>query len=281
MALAGTGCGTAKSATAVPDGAAVSKYVGAKFEAIFDKLRNSSIPSEGVKSQYTTYFSVDERKSDFTLTAVQVGSPRARLTRLRNNRDPDIAIDTYEPAKGSIAYKRLGKFYESLARTPWVSLPKQGKDLTECFWLGYEDVCSLMNVFGAAYQGKGGSRATTAKQLEEGMVELRAEVTLQLLMDKRVVNFPPDLIAKISPKMKTAPLKARMVIDGDQATLIEINGELSDAGHTVAVKVKYDAAEKPTEADLPAIPKKSEVTALKTEKQVEDFYGRMDKLHKK
>src|SRR5207248_749552 len=160
--------------------------------------------------------------------AVQLGHPPARVSRSRSNKDSGDFLDVFHPANSAVEYLRLGGAYASLAPTPWVSKPYTAGNLSECFWEGQQDVCKMLAAVADSVEKGKGKAAKRANSHPDGSVELTADVTLGSVIDNRVVLFTSQMLALISPKMKTEPLHTRVTL-GPQGKLteIEMNGKIS------------------------------------------------------
>ncbi|WP_245975585.1 hypothetical protein [Amycolatopsis palatopharyngis] len=277
VALAATGCGTTHTATAIPDGAEAAEYVSAKFADKLQHLSEDFTGNEPRKSTLDSFARIDDKKADDTITAVQIGSPPTRLSKNHSNRDSGAFLDSYHPAGSEVEYLRLGPLYSSLAPTPWVSMPYTGHNYGECFWEGYSTVCKMLNSVADAAEAD--RAAKQAKSLPDGSVELTAEIPLRIFLEHRVIGFPEQLLANVSESMRSEPLTALIVLGPeDELRRIEMAGTVSDDGHELEVRMAYQVLEPPTENDLPPVPDAGEVTALKDQAAVNDFYDRLGKI---
>ncbi|WP_199434390.1 hypothetical protein [Qaidamihabitans albus] len=276
LALA-AGCAQGRAGTAVPDGDQAAEYVSAKFSATLDRLDDDLSANEPRKSVHDSFTRIDDKKSDHTLTAVQVGSPPSRLLKNHSNRDSEDYRDYFHPAGSDVEYTLLGPEYASLAPTPWVSEPYTAGGLGPCAWGGYITVCKMVGTVSQAL--KRGHAAKQAKSLEDGSVELTAEVTLRDFLDQRVVVFPDWALERITDKMRDGVIDTRIRLDPEgKLEAIEMTGLIKADGHEVEVNEHYQVLEPPTENDLPDEPPPDEVTALTTQAEVDDFYRRMDEI---
>ncbi|SFB31515.1 hypothetical protein SAMN05216266_10875 [Amycolatopsis marina] len=277
VALVTSACGTAHTATPVPDGAEAAEYVSAKFADKLQHLSEDFTGNEPRKSTLDSFIRIDDKKADDTITAVQFGSPPARLSKNHSNRDSGTFLDSYHPAGSEVEYLRLGPHYSSLAPTPWVSMPYTGHNYGECFWAGYNKVCKMLNSVAAAVEA--GRAAKEAKSLPDGSVELTAEIPLRTFLEYEVIGVPEKLLANVSEQMRSEPLTALIVLGpDDKLQRIEMNGTVTGDGHELEVRMAYQVLEPPTENDLPPVPDDDEVTVLKDRAAVSDFYDRLGKI---
>ncbi|QFU93935.1 hypothetical protein YIM_44005 [Amycolatopsis sp. YIM 10] len=278
-ALLLTACGQGKAGTAIADGDDAATYVSEKFAEQLGKLGDQFTGDRPRKSTLDRYARVDDKDSDSTITGIQLGKPPARLSTNRSKETPEEYLDSFHPAGSTVEYLKLGPVYASLAPTPWVSMPYNGDQYDECFWGGQQDVCKMVSAVTEATQSPKARAAKSAKRLDDGTVELNADITLRLFLKHRVVVFPQNLIDLMSESMQEEPIPTKITIDA-QGTIkaIEMNAKIAKDGHEVEIRMHYQHQGEPTERDLPEVPPEAEVTALKTDAEVNDFYDRMGEI---
>lgn len=270
-------CSPGRAGTAVPDGDQAAEYVSAKFAATLDRLDEDFSSREPRKSVHESFARIDDKKSDHTLTAIQVGSPPSRLLKNHSDRDSSDYRDYFHPVGSDVEYTLLGPEYASLAPTPWISEPYDGGRYGPCFWEGYITVCKMLSAVNSALQD--GHAAKEAKSLRDGSVELTAEITLRSFLEERVVVFPDWALERISETMRDGIIDTRIRLDPEgELAEIEMTGLIKADGHEVEIDQHYRVLEPPTEEDLPDVPAPEEVTELKTQAQIDDFYRRMDEI---
>ncbi|PXY32218.1 hypothetical protein [Prauserella muralis] len=273
----GAACSPGRAGTALPDGDQAAEYVSAKFTRTLERLADDFGGNEPRRSTHRSFTRIDDKKADNTITAIQVGSPPSRLYKNHSNRDSSDYRDYFHPAGSDVEYMRLGPVYKDLAPTEWVSKPYTAGSLNVCYWGGYTAVCRMLDTVSQSMQN--GSAAKQAKSLEDGSVELTAEVTLREFLDQRVVILPDWVLERISEKMRDGVLNTRIALDPEGKLMeIEMKGLISADGHEIEINEHYQVLDPPTENDLPKVPSPDEVTALTTEAQVDDFYRRMAEI---
>lgn len=270
-------CSQGRAGTALPDGAEAAQYVSDKFAATLQRLDDDLAGNEPRKSTHRSFTRIDDKKADVTITAIQVGSPPSRLFKNHSNRDSADYRDYFHPAGSDVEYIHLGPVYSSLAPTPWVSEPYDGGGLSPCAWGGYATVCKMLNAVGQAMEDSDTKKQ--AKSLRDGSVELTIEITLRQFLDQRIVVIPDWALENITPEMREGVIPTRIVLDPEgELKEIEMKALISADGHEIQINEHHQVLAPPTESELPKIPPPSQVTELKTEKQVEDFYRRMDEI---
>lgn len=95
--LAATSCGAIQPGQALPDEAAVSHYISAKYNRIVAALSTNIIGKDGIQVREDFTVSLDEKKSDYTTTSTAVGSPLKRVDINQNNRDPHTHFSPSTP----------------------------------------------------------------------------------------------------------------------------------------------------------------------------------------
>ncbi|PRX43981.1 hypothetical protein B0I33_113147 [Prauserella shujinwangii] len=271
------GCSGGRAGTAVPDGDQAAEYVTAKFSASLERLDEDFSATEPRHTMHDSFARIDDKKSDFTLTAIQVGDPPSRLVKNHSNRDSSDYRDYFHPAGSDVEYTLLGPEYASLAPTPWVSEPYDDAGYGPCFWAGYLTVCKMISAVGRSLRD--GHAAKTAKSLPDGSVELTAEITLRTFLEERVVVFPDWALERITEEMRDGVIDTRIRLGPDgKLTEIEMTGLIETGGHEVEIDEHYRVLEPPTKDDLPDVPDPEEVTELRTQAEVDDFYRRMDEI---
>ncbi|MBK1784000.1 hypothetical protein JHE00_06615 [Prauserella sp. ASG 168] len=266
-----------REGTAIPDGDAAAEYVTAKFSTTLERLDEDLSANEPRQSTHRSYTRIDDKKSDNTVTAIQVGSPPSRLFKNHSNRDSADYRDYYHPAGSDVEYTLLGPVYADLAPTTWVSIPYDNAGYGVCFWGGYTAVCRMLSTVQSSLEN--GNAAKQAKSLRDGSVELTAEVTLRDFLEERVVILPDWALEPISEEMRDEVIETRIKLDPEgRLKEIEMNGLISGGGHEIEIKEHYQVLEPPTEESLPTIPPDDQVTALKTDAQVDEFYDRMNEI---
>ncbi|MFC4001516.1 hypothetical protein ACFS2C_00265 [Prauserella oleivorans] len=271
------GCAGGREGTALPDGDEAARYVSEKFSTALERLTNDISDNEPRHSTLRSYTRVDDKKSDNTITSIQVGSPPARLWKNHSNRDSGDYRDYYHPAGSDVEYTRLGPRYASLARTEWVSMPYQQTSSDICYWGGYLTVCRMLHTVTRSLDDR--DAAKQARSLKDGSVELTAEVTLDEFLNQRVVILPDWVRAKITPAMLEGIIDTTIRLDPDgKLTEIRMKGLVKADGHEFEVDNHYRLEETPTEDDLPKVPEPRDVTALTTDAQIDDFYRRMGEI---
>lgn len=268
------GCGQSKVATAIPDGDDAAAYVTAKFADQLAALNKDVAGNDSRKAKTDRFARIDDKKSDSTLSAVQIGRPPARFVKNHSNRNSNEFLDIYHPAGSPVEYLLLGPVYSSLAPTQWVSTPYTSGQRNACFWEGYRDVCRMLSAVATSFEQ--GAAGKQARSLPDGSVELTAEVALDMFFKEEIISFPEDLLTRVSEEMRKEPVAAKVVLDNaGKLKQIEMNGLIKGDGHEVEIRMKYQVLDPPTENDLPKIPDPAEVTNLPDATAVRDFYDRM------
>lgn len=276
LLLLAVGCTQEKSGTAIPDGDDVAEYVSEKFEATLDRLTEDITGNEPRKSVHTSFTRINDKKSNYTITALQVGNPPSRFYKNHSNRDPDDQRDFFIPAESDVEYLRLGPTYADLAPTRWVSLPHTADKLNNCYWGGYASVCRMLETVNRSMQQ--GNATKQAKSLPDGSVELTAKTTLREFLNQRVVVMPDWILEQISETMKDERLDVRILLTpDDKLQEIEMTGLISVDGDEVEVKEHFRVQDPPTEDDLPVLPESDQVTEL-TEEQTDELYDGMGEI---
>lgn len=271
------GCTRGEVGTAIPDGDEVAEYVSAKFASTLDRLTDDILSNEPRKSIHNTFTRINDKKADYTITAIQAGSPPSRFFKNHSNRNSNDYRDFFRPAGSDVEYILLGPIYSDLAPTPWISKPYELSGLNNCFWGGYAPVCRMLETVNRSMQQ--GHAAKQAKSLEDGSIELTAEVTLREFLNQRVVVIPDWLLAEIDETMKDGLLDVRILLGPDKKLQeIEMTGLISVDEHEIEIKEHYRVQEPPTEDDLPEPPPPDQVTELTSDDQVDEFYDRMSEI---
>ncbi|WP_197320674.1 hypothetical protein [Saccharomonospora sp. NB11] len=272
--LLAAGCTTGRVGEPIPNGDDVAKYVGTKFSANLDRLADDLGENEPRKSRLQSFMRVGELKSDMTVTAIQVGSPPTRFYKNHSNRDSADYRDYLLPAGSDVEYTLLGPDYASLAPTPWVSMPYRGRGLDICFWGGYLTVCKIFHAVNRSMENNQVDK--TAKSLADGSTELTIGMPLRIFLEERIVVLPDWLLEEIPDSLLGETIETRILLD-PEGELKEIGMEalLSGGGSEVEIKQLYEVLEPPTEHDVPRVPDPDEVTALTTDKEIDDFYDAM------
>lgn len=270
-----TACGPGRDGTAVPDGDAATQYVTDKFSATLDNLEGDLAANEPRKSTHRSFTRIDDKKADSTVTAIQVGSPQSRLFKNHSNRNSDDYRDYYHPAGSNVEYIHLGPVYKDVAPTAWVSIPYDSIGLGPCAWAGYATVCKMLTAVSQAMDDSGSKKH--ARSLPDGSVELTIEITLEQFLDNRIVVIPEWALQMITDTMRDGIIGTRIVLD-PKGNLKEIvmKALISDGGHEIQVNEHHQVLAPPTEDELPKIPPPNQITAYKTEQQVDDLYARID-----
>lgn len=277
VALTTAGCASGKAGTAIPDGDQAAEYVTAKFSTTLESLADDIRSGEPRMSTHRSFTRIGDKKADVTTTAIQVGDPPSRLYKNHSNRDSSDYRDYFHPAGSDVEYTRLGPVYSSLAPTEWVSMPYTAGNLDPCYWGGYLSVCRMLDTISESVKDQ--HAAKSAKSFADGRVVLDAKVTLREFLDQRVVIIPDWALAEITEKMKGKLLDTRVSLSPDgKLDDLEMTGKITDGDHEIQVDEHYQLQDAPTEDDLPPVPSGKEVTALKTDKQVDDFYDRMGQI---
>ncbi|WP_233520197.1 hypothetical protein [Prauserella sp. PE36] len=277
LALTTSCAGGGRSGTPIPDGDAAAEYVSAKFAATLEHLDDDLAGNEPRQSTHRSYTRIGDKKADATITAIQVGSPPSRFYKNHSNRDSADYRDYYRPAGSDVEYAILGPVYESLAPTAWVSLPYEDVGYDVCFWGGYAIVCRMLSTVQSSLEN--GHAAKQAKSLQDGSVELTAEVTLRDILEERVVILPEWALQQISEEARDGIVETRIALDPQGGLKeIEMNGLITAGGTEIEIKEHYQVLEPPTEESLPKIPPPDQITALKTDAEVDEFYDRMSQI---
>lgn len=277
--LAATSCGTAQPGKAIPDQAAASDYVGSKYNYIVTGLSTDIIGKNGIHVREDFNVSIDEKKSNYTTTSTAAGNPQQRVDVNQNNRDPAYTFLTFFPAHSKRRYMQLGRAYAKLAKTPWVSAPLSGEgavdDMPECLWEGLMDTCKAINTFGDAISNTSGSRVISASTGR--VTTLRAEISLQTLIDQRLIKFPPSLMSRISEKMRAGRATASLNLNAEnKLRAMRYQGQMTGNGHTVNVNISF-SFRAGDEMALPRIPKSHDVTKL-NRSQLDRFLEKKTKI---
>lgn len=175
---------------------------------------------------------------------------------------------------------KLGQAYSKLAKTPWVSTPLAGggsiDDQGECFWEGLIDTCKAITTFADAIGNNHGSRVISASVGTS--TTLRAEISLDSLLQQRVIQFPPNLMSRISDKMRGDHITATLDLDSrKKLRAIRYQGHLSDGGHSMKVNINF-SYNRGDQTAIPKKPKSHDVTNLKKKSQVDHFNDEMAKM---
>lgn len=277
VVLLAAGCATGRVGEPIPDGDDVAKYVGVKFSSTLERLTDDLGENEPRKSRLHSFMRVGELKSDNTVTAIQVGSPPTRFYKNHSNRNSADYRDFLLPAGSDAEYTLLGPDYESLAPTPWVSMPYRGKGLDICFWGGYLTVCKIFHAVNRSMESNEVDK--TAKSLADGSTELTIGMPLRIFLEERIVVLPDWLLEEIPDALLDKTIETRIVLspEGDLKE-IEMKGLLSDNGNEVEIKQHYEVLEPPTEHEVPDVPPSDKVTELTTDKEIDDFYDAMAEI---
>lgn len=272
-----TSCTTEITGKGTADDTEAAEYVSEKFG---DKLQNLSGSLHGEQPQKVRLQwqgRVDDSDSGATVHTVKVGSPPSYDITEQSIKDSDDTLETYHPAGSKVQYVRLGPRYESLAPTPWVSMPYEAWGSPQCAMKGYRMFCKMVNSIADATEKHDAAKKATTRS--DGATELVAGVTLRDILANEIIAFPDDLLEVISDSMKNEQVRAtvRLDPDGDPAS-VAMNGTVSGGEHEVEIHVKFEVLGSAAKDDMPGKPAKDDLTKLKDQDDVDDFYERMGDL---
>lgn len=272
-------CGTAHSGTAIPDGDAVAKYVGAKFEGTMNALQNKIGHQQNVKLETSRYFRIGDKWIDNTVTAARTSNPTVRATHLQSNKRRDVQFDTFVPAGGKVEYFYLGPAYKSLARTPWVSIPDDPGSSPPCAWAGIIVACRMADAVAHSYNKDPGSTLIGAKSMPDGSMTLSAYVPFDHFLEARVEPLPDKILALVPDELRPEPIKTTINIGADgEPQAMKMQAKFGKGKSRVEIEIDFKVLRKATKRDFPQIPKKSDVTKLTKQDEIEDFWDRKTKL---
>ncbi|MQA62252.1 MAG: hypothetical protein GEU86_12285 [Actinophytocola sp.] len=276
--LAITGCGTAHSGTAVPDGAAVAEYVGTKFESALNDLSKDIARQVDKKVRIKRYIRLDERWLDTSIEGARRGSPPERAVKILNNKTPADQRVLLEPAGSEVEYMLLGGVYSQLAPTPWITLPNAA-DGWECTWSGAQDACKIAQAISETIK-KDARAVLSARSAENGDVEVLGEMSYDAFFASRVIALPQDAVEQIRENFGDRKIKTRLLLTAEgKVKEVALEDKASTDAHKLELEMSYTVLGEPSDSDFPPKPKKKDVTALRTKAEVDKFYAGLDKLH--
>lgn len=278
--LAATSCGTVQPGQAIADGAAAADYVSAKYNRIVGELSVNMIGKNGIRTHEEADVDVDDKTSKFTNTSSAAGKPLEGVTVNEHNNDPSFTLLILYPAKSKRIYMQLGRAYEKLAKTPWVSTPSADgssiDEMSECFWDGLLKTCDAINTFADAIINANGSRVVSASSGRS--TTLKAEISLNTIIRHRLIDFPARLMPRISAKMRRDRIPATLTLDS-RGKLQEMRylGTIKDGSHSVRFNIRFSYGPGDSSA-IPHVPRPRDVTSLKTQRQADRFTDKMAKI---
>lgn len=272
-----TSCTTEITGNGTADDTEAAKYVSKKFGDTLQNLSGSLHGEQPHKVRLQWQGRVDDSDSGATVNTVKVGSPPSYDVTEQSIKDSDDTLETYHPAGSKVQYVRLGPRYESLAPTPWVSMPYEAWGSPQCGKKGYQMFCRMVNSIADATEKHDAAKEATTRS--DGATELVAGVTLRDILAYEIISFPDDLLEVISDSMKNEQVSAtvRLDPDGDPAS-VAMNGTVSGDEHEVEIHVKFEVLGSAAKDDMPEKPAKDDLTKLKDQDDVDDFYERMSNL---
>ncbi|SNR71450.1 hypothetical protein SAMN06265360_115135 [Haloechinothrix alba] len=187
---------------------------------------------------------------------------------------PLISCVCYFPADVDKEFIQLGGVYSDLADSPWESMPDRYEfDLvSECVWHGARDACK---VTGAIAQSVEQARRAlmNARSLDDGSVEITAELTWDTFFDSRVIVLPDDAAEQSGGPFADHSITARVILDPGRKA-----GETALEEHELELLMSYRTLDEPTGSDFPELPNDEDVTELETEEEAGEFLDRMGEI---
>ncbi|MBA0124763.1 hypothetical protein H0B56_04335 [Haloechinothrix sp. YIM 98757] len=274
------GCAAERDGDAIADGEAVSNHIGTKFEDTMAGLTDDILAYEDRKTLIQRYIRLDERWLDSETETARMGTPPARVSTQRNNRNPADQRVYYFPADIDKEFVQLSGAYSDLVDTPWVSMPDRYEfDLvSECVWHGAQDACKMTGAIEQSVEQDRRALAN-ARSLDDGSVEITAEVPWDTFFDNRVIVLPDDAVEQIRETFEDHSITARVILDSDRKVEeIALEAEQSHEEHELELRMSYRTLGEPTESDFPELPDDEDVTELETEEEADEFLDRMGEI---
>lgn len=278
LLLAVAGCGQAKAGAAVPNGEDAATYVSAKFASAMDKL-DQTLDQNNVKMSTDKYFRIDDKWIHAIIAGVRQGSPESRLYSNKSVKNPNEWREFFTPGEGAVSYQQLGPTYQSLAPTPWVSMPKAEAGFGPlCAFGGLLTACRMAQATGISVDANK-KAIKGARSLADGKTELTAEVTVDAFLTARIEILPPTVAAKISDEMRKEVIATKLILEPDgRLNMITMEAKITKGEHTLELKYDFRFLGKAGTADLPPIPDPSKVTPLADQAAVDDFTRRLNEI---
>jgi hypothetical protein len=274
-----TACGQARAGTALPKGDDAASYISAKFQNAMNQLQRTIGAQRDTTASSDAYFRIDDKWLHSIVTSARLGSPEARISRNRSQKNPDESLESFTPAGGKVNYLHLGPVYKSLAPTSWVSMPKpETGNAPICSWGGVMPACKMADAVALAVNADK-KAVKSARSFPDGRVELAADITLDNFLAARVEVLPQSALSQLSDaiRQEIIPTKITLVRDGTLGQL-SMEAKISKDNHNVELRYDYKFTGKATAQDFPKTPDPADVTPLPDQPAVDDFYRRLGDL---
>jgi hypothetical protein len=266
------GCAQPTTGRPVADRAAAEQATADAVKAGIDAFQDHFADFGDEHARVYNYLNYGDTKITTEHESYKVGDPPAILLRRRFSSDGDWS-QRLTPPRSKVDYIELDADHESLAPTPWVSVPSLYADgFDTCFLLTAWAACNVDASIGQTALEAPDELPSEARATEDGF-EVTTGALLGVMLEEGIVSVPEDQRDGLTERMLKTVVPVTIRLDRSmEFTGFVVRGTVTDGDATkLEIQLEYEVLGEAKASDIPDAPAATEVTAITDKAAVEEF----------